>query len=178
MFGTFPNMQGFLNDKIGLTFDVAKTNENADFGTVTQPLTEFQYAKLQENVVKTYDDFTRRVAEGRGMRQSYVDSIGQGRVWAGADAIGLGLVDQLGDMEDAIAYAAEKAGLGTDYKVTELPKEKDFFTRIQESMNGNNELDAALRQKMGVYYQYFEGLENLQKNTGIQARMPFDLVIQ
>ena len=178
VFGTFPNMQGFLNDKIGLTFDVAKTNENADFGTVTQPLTEFQYAKLQENVVKTYDDFTRRVAEGRGMRQSYVDSIGQGRVWAGADAIGLGLVDQLGDMEDAIAYAAEKAGLGTDYKVTELPKEKDFFARIMESMNGSNELDAALRQKMGVYYQYFEGLENLQKNTGIQARMPFDLVIQ
>ena len=178
VFGTFPNLQGLLNNKIGLTFDVAKTNENADFGSVTQPLTPFQYAKLQENVVKTYDDFTRRVAEGRGLRQTYVDSIGQGRVWAGADAIEIGLVDQLGDMEDAIAFAVEKAGLGDNYKVTELPKEKDFFTRIMESFNSNNDLDAALRQKMGVYYHYFEGIENLQKNTGIQARMPFDLVIE
>ena len=178
VFGTFPNLKGFLNDKVGLTFDVAKTNENADFGSVAEPLTPFQYAKLQENVVKTYDDFTGRVAEGRGLRQTYVDSIGQGRVWAGADAIEIGLVDQLGDMEDAIAYAAEKAGLGSDYKVTELPKEKDFFTRIMESMNPSDELDAAMRQKMGVYYDYLQGLENLQKNTGIQARMPFDMIIE
>ena len=170
-------MQGFLNDKIGLTFDVAKTNENADFGTVTQPLTEFQYAKLQQNVVKTYDDFTNRVAEGRGLRQTYVDSIGQGRVWAGADAIGIGLVDQLGDLEDAIVFAAEKAGL-SDYKLVEMPKEKDFFTRIMESMNPTDELDAAMRQKLGVYYEYLQGLENLQKNTGIQARMPFDMIIE
>lgn len=178
VFGTFPNAQGLLNDKIGLTFDVVKTNENADFGSITQPLTEFQYSKLQQNVVKTYDDFTMRVAEGRGLTQTYVDSIGQGRVWAGADAIGLGLVDQLGDMEDAIAYAAVKAELGDDYVVTEFPKAKDFFTRIMESMNPTDELDAALRQKMGVYYHYFEGLDNLQKNTGIQARMPFDLIIE
>ena len=180
VFGTFPNAQGFLNDKIGLTFDVAKTNENADFGSITQPLTEFQYSKLQEMVVKTYDDFTKRVAEGRGLTQSYVDSIGQGRVWAGADAIGLGLVDQLGDMEDAIAYAAQKAELGDDYKVTEWPKQKDFVTRIMESMNsnGSDKLDAAMRSKLGVYYNYLQGIENLQKNTGIQARMPFDMVIE
>ena len=180
VFGTFPNAQGFLNDKIGLTFDVAKTNENADFGSITQPLTEFQYSKLQEMVVKTYDDFTKRVAEGRGLTQSYVDSIGQGRVWAGADAIGLGLVDQLGDMEDAIAFAAQKAELGDDYKVTEWPKQKDFVTRIMESMNsnGSDKLDAAMRSKLGVYYNYLQGIENLQKNTGIQARMPFDMVIE
>ena len=180
VFGTFPNLQGLLNDKIGLTFDVAKTNENADFGTVTQPLTEFQYGKLQEMVVKTYDDFTKRVAEGRGLTQSYVDSIGQGRVWSGVDAIGIGLVDQLGDMEDAIAYAAQKANLGEDYKVTEWPKQKDFFTRIMESMNsnGSDKLDAAMRSKLGNYYNYLQGLEYLQKNTGIQARMPFDMVIE
>ena len=180
VFGTFPNMQGFLNDKIGLTFDVAKTNENADFGSITQPLTEFQYAKLQEMVVKTYDDFTKRVAEGRGLRQTYVDSIGQGRVWAGADALGLGLVDQLGDMEDAIAYAVEKANLGDDYKVVELPKKKDFTARLMESMNnsGTDQLDAAMRSKLGGYYDYLQGLENLQKNTGIQARLPFDMIIE
>ena len=180
VFGTFPNAQGFLNDKIGLTFDVAKTNENADFGTITQPLTEFQYGKLQENVVKTYDQFTKRVAEGRGLRQTYVDSIGQGRVWAGVDAIEIGLVDQLGDMEDAIAYAAEKANLGSDYKVTEWPKQKDFTTRLMESLSGSDadKLDAAMRSKLGAYYDYVKGIENLQKNTGIQARMPFDMVIE
>ena len=178
VFGTFPNAQGLLNDKIGLTFDVAKTNENADFGTVTQPLTEFQYSKLQQMVVKTYDDFTRRVAEGRGLTQTYVDSIGQGRVWSGADAIGLGLVDQLGDMEHAIAYAAEKANLGSDYKVTEWPKQKDFFSRLMESMNEEDKLDVAMKQKLGVYYDYLKGIENLQKNTGIQARMPFDMIIE
>ena len=178
VFGTFPNAQGFLNDKIGLTFDVAKTNENADFPNFTQPLTEFQYNKLQEMVGKTYNDFTQRVAEGRGLRQTFVDSIGQGRVWAGADAIGLGLVDKLGDMEDAISYAVEKANLGTDYKVTEWPKQKDFFTRLMESMNKTDELDAAMKQKLGVYYNYYKGLENLNNNTGIQARMPFDMVIE
>ena len=180
VFGTFPNAKGFLNDKVGLTFDVAKTNENADFPNYTQPLTEFQYGKLQEMVVKTYDDFTNRVAEGRGLRQSYVDSIGQGRVWSGADAIGLGLVDQLGDMEDAIAFAAQKAELGDDFKVTDWPKQKDFFTRLMESMNNKNDdkIDAVMKQKLGAYYDYLQGLENLQKNTGIQARMPFDMIIE
>ena len=178
VFGTVPNLQGFLNDKVGLTFDVAKTNENADFGTLSQPLTEFQYNKLQQMVVKTYNDFTGRVAEGRGLTQAYVDSIGQGRVWAGADAIEIGLVDQLGDMEDAIAYAVQKAELGSDYKVTEWPKQKDFFTRMMESMNESDKLDAAMKQKMGVYYDYLQGLDNLQKNTGIQARLPFDMVIE
>ena len=178
VFGTFPNAKGLLNNKVGLTFDVAKTNENADFGSITEPLTPFQYAKLQEMVVKTYDDFTRRVAEGRGLRQTYVDSIGQGRVWAGADAIGLGLVDQLGDMEDAIAFAVQKAGLAEDYKVVELPKEKDFMTRLMEQLNGEDKLDAAMRSKLGAYYDYVQGLENLQKNTGIQARMPFDMIIE
>lgn len=178
VFGTFPNMQGLFNNKLGLTFDVVKTNENADFGNFTQPLTPFQYAKLQENVVKTYDEFTLRVAEGRGLRQSYVDSIGQGRVWAGADAIELGLVDQLGDLEDAIAYAVEQAKLGNDYKVSEWPEQKDFFLRVMESMNKTDEIQVAMKRKLGVYYNYLEGLDNLQKNTGIQARMPFDLVIQ
>ena len=157
---------------------MAKTNENSDFPNLTEPLTEFQYGKLQESVVNTYNDFTGRVAEGRGLRQSYVDSIGQGRVWAGADAIGLGLVDRLGDMEDAIAYAAEKANLGSDYKVTEWPKQKDFFTLMMESMNESDKLDAAMKQKMGVYYDYLIGLDNLQKNTGIQARLPFDMIIE
>ena len=99
-------------------------------------------------------------------------------MWAGADAIKIGLVDQLGDMEDAIAYAVQKAELGSDYKVTEWPKQKDFFTRMMESMNESDKLDASMKQKMGVYYNYLQGLDNLQKNTGIQARLPFDMIIE
>lgn len=179
VFGTFPNLKGLLNDKLGITFDVVKTNENADFGNFTEPLTEFQYAKLQQMVVKTYDDFTGMVARNRGLRQSYVDSIGQGRVWSGVDAIELGLVDQLGDMEDAIAFAAERAGIANDYKIVEMPKQKDFMTRFTEQLSGgNDDLDASLRQKLGMYYKYYEGIENLSNNTGIQARVPFDMVIQ
>ena len=178
VFGTLPNAKDLLNNKIGLTFDVAKTNENADFPSLNEPLTPYQYAKLQKSVENTYNSFTQRVAEGRGLRQTYVDSIGQGRVWAGADAIGLGLVDQLGNLEDAIAYAAAKVNLGDNFKVVELPKEKDFFTRMMESMNKTDEINAALRKKMGPYYRYFESLENLQGNPGIQARMPFDLIIE
>lgn len=178
VFGTFPNLQGLLNNKLGLTFDVAKTNKNADFGNITQPLTEEQYAKLQQMVVKTYDDFTYLVANGRGLRQSYVDSIGQGRVWAGADALELGLVDALGDMEDAIAYTAERLGFGNDYKVVEMPKQKDFMTRLLEQVSGtDNNIDAVMRDKMGVFYEYYQGVENLSKCSGIQARMPFDMIM-
>ena len=178
VFGTFPNMKGFLNDKVGLTFDVAKTNENADFGSVTQPLTEFQYEKLQHMVEKTYNQFTQRVAEGRNLTQTYVDSIGQGRVWAGADALQLGLVDELGDMEDAIAYAVKKADLGSDYIIMELPEQKDFLSRLMESVNEEEKFEIALKQRLGVYYDYLKGLEYLQSNTGIQARMPFDMIIE
>lgn len=178
VFGTFPNMKGFLNDKVGLTFDVAKTNENADFGSITQPLTEFQYEKLQHMVEKTYNQFTQRVAEGRNLTQTYVDSIGQGRVWAGADALQLGLVDELGDMEDAIAYAVKKAHLGGDYIIKELPEQKDFLSRLMESVNEEEKFEIALKQRLGGYYDYLKGLEYLQSNTGIQARMPFDMIIE
>lgn len=177
VFGTFPNLKGLLTNKIGLSFDVVKTNENADFGNFTEPLSEFQYAKLQQMVVKTYNDFTSLVAEHRGLRQSYVDSIGQGRVWAGVDAIELGLVDQLGDLEDAIAYAAQKAELGNDYNIIEMPKQKNFATRLLEQLNGNHDLDAAMRQKLGAFYNYYKGIENLSSNTGIQARVPFDMIM-
>jgi len=83
-------------------------------------------------------------------------------------------------MEDAIAYAAQKANIADDYKVVEMPKPKDFFTRMMESMSnsGSDKLDAAMKQKLGPYYGYMKGLENLQQNTGIQARLPFDMIIE
>ncbi|MDP3445099.1 MAG: signal peptide peptidase SppA, partial [Ignavibacteria bacterium] len=119
VFGVIPNFKGLFNNKLGITFDKVMTNKNSDYFGVMEPLSEFQEAKIQEEVVKIYDDFTNLVAKTRGLKQSYVDSIGQGRVWSGTDALGLGLVDELGGIEKAIAYAAEKAGVSEDYKVSE-----------------------------------------------------------
>ena len=178
VFGTLPNMKKFMNEKLGLTVDVAKTNENADFGTLFEPLTETQYACLQQNVVRTYEEFTNRVAEGRGLRQSDVDSIGQGRVWSGVDAIDLGLVDQLGNLKDAVAYAAKLASVEDDYKVVEYPKQKDFMTRLLESMNQEDEIHAAVKEQMGPYYQYFEALKQIPNNAEVQARIPFEMIIK
>lgn len=178
VFGTLPNAQKFMNEKLGLTVDVAKTNENADFGSIYQPLTEKQYACLQQNVVRTYDNFTKLVSEGRNLRQSYVDSIGQGRVWAGVDALELGLVDQLGNINDALVYAANLASVQDDYKVVEYPKQKDFMTRLMESMSQEDEIQAAVKQQMGPYYHYFEALKSIPDDAEIQARIPFDMVIE
>ena len=178
VFGTLPNAQKFMNEKLGLTVDVAKTNENADFGSIYQPLTEKQYACLQQNVVRTYDNFTKLVSEGRNLRQSYVDSIGQGRVWAGVDALELGLVDQLGNIDDALVYAANLASVQDDYKVVEFPKQKDFMTRLMESMSQEDEIQAAVKQQMGPYYHYFEALKSIPDDAEIQARIPFDMVIE
>ena len=180
VFGTIPNLKTLLNEKIGLTFDVAKTNANADFGSISKPLTEFQLAKLQQSVVRTYNDFTSMVARNRNLRQSYVDSIGQGRVWSGSDALKRGLVDKLGGLEDAIAYAAEKAGITDSYTVVEMPKQKNFMTSLMEEISGRreDEVQSAIQKELGIFYPYYQGLKSVSEATGIQARMPFDIVIE
>ena len=178
VFGVIPNAQELLTDKIGLTFDVAKTNENSDFGSLTQPLTPFQMAKLNESVAKTYNDFTSLVGKTRNLRQSYVDSIGQGRVWSGRDALEIGLVDELGSMEDAIAYAAEKAEL-KEYSIMELPKQKSTMEKLMEMTTPDNEISAVMKARLGSYYPYFEAIKHIATtNEPIQARMPFEMVIE
>ncbi len=178
VFGVIPNMKGLFNNKLGITFDKVMTNKNADFFGTMEPLSEFQAAKIQYEVVKIYDDFTGLVARTRKLRQSYVDSIGQGRVWAGSDAIKLGLVDKIGGIEDAIAYAAEKASLGTDFKVTELPEQKEPMQKLVEGFSGQTHAKAMLKAELGDYYGYVEYIEQLKGMKGIQARLPFQMVIE
>ena len=142
-----------------------------------EPLSEFQQAKIQEDVVKIYDDFTLLVANTRGLRQTYVDSIGQGRVWTGADAIGLGLVDELGGLEKAIAYAAEKAGISADYKLTEMPEQKEPIKQLIEEMGGQTRVKTALKSDLGEYYEYIEYMQQATQMKGVQARLPFYMKI-
>jgi len=175
VFGTFPNAKKFLNETVGLTFDVVKTNENADFGRINEPLTPYQKAMLQKYVGNTYNDFTSLVARTRGLRQSYVDSIGQGRVWAGADAIELGLVDELGGIDKAIEYAAKQADL-KDYSIKNYPKQKNLMESLLNSNIHEPYTKSLIKRKLGNNYTYFETVENISRVNGVQALMPFMIV--
>src|ERR1700727_2661334 len=106
IFAILPNMQKFFNDKLGITFDGVTTGKYADLGDVSRPLTPEERAILQNQVNRGYDEFTKAVADGRHKTQAYINSIGQGRVWTGTQAIQNGLVDRLGNINDAIGCAA------------------------------------------------------------------------
>ena len=129
VFGMFPNLQGLVTDKIGLTIDTVCTNAHADFGSTMRPVTEMEYNYVQQSIEDFYDTFLTRVFDGRKGKgaeghvlseKALVDSIGQGRVWAGADAIEIGLVDELGSLNDAVKKAVELANI-PDYKIVEYP---------------------------------------------------------
>lgn len=175
VFGTFPNAQKFLNNKIGLTFDGVKTNKNADFGRISQPLTPYQKSMLQKYVGKTYNDFTALVARNRNLRQSYVDSIGQGRVWSGVDALELGLVDEIGGIDKAIEYAAKQANL-TDYSFKYYPKQKDLMEQLLSGNIQEPYAKSLLQKRLGKNYSYLQAMENVENLDGIQALMPFSVV--
>ena len=171
VFGTFPNLKGFMNDKLGLTFDEVKTNENADFGTITKPMTSYQLNMMQKHVTETYDDFITLVSNTRNIRKTFVDSIAQGRVWSGSDAIKIGLVDELGGIENAIAHAAEKAGLES-YSIKEFPKQEDIFESLLKTDKQEYYTKTILKDKLGDKVKYLEALEKLNETEGVQALMP------
>ena len=171
VFGTVPNFKGFMNNKIGLTFDGVKTNENSDFGTISKPLSPYQMKMMQKYVTDTYDDFITLVSNTRNLRKTFVDSIGQGRVWSGSDAIEIGLVDQLGGIEEAIAYAAEKAGLDS-YSIKEFPKQDNMLESLIKTNQQEYYTKTILKDKLGDKAQYLEALERLNQIEGVQALMP------
>ena len=172
VFGTVPNLEGFFNDKLGLTFDEVKTNKNSDFGSLSKPLTPYQMNMMQKHVTDTYDDFITLVSTERGLRKTFVDSIGQGRVWSGTDALGIGLVDELGGIDKAIAYAADKAGLSS-YSIKEYPKQEDIFESLFKTETQEYYTKAVMKKNLGSNYKYFQAIEHLNKIEGVQALMPF-----
>ena len=171
VFGTIPNLKGFMNDKLGLTFDEVKTNENSDFGSLTKPLSPYQLKMMQKHVTETYDDFITLVSNTRNLRKTFVDSIAQGRVWSGSNAIELGLIDELGGIEKAIAYAAEKAGLES-YSIKEFPKQEDMFESLLKTDQQEYYTKTILKNKIGDKVKYIESLERLNQTKGVQALMP------
>ena len=171
VFGVLPNLKGFFNDKLGITFDGVKTNAHSDIGTSSRALDDFEYRKIQIGVEQIYTDFITKVGNGRGMTPAQVDSIGQGRVWSGIDAIKIGLVDEHGGLEDAIAYAKEAAELD-DYKLVNYPKRKDPFEEF--FMEFKSDVEAKiLADRLGINNEYFKTIESVINTKGVQMRMPY-----
>lgn len=178
VFTMLPNLEKFFNDKLGVTFDGVKTASHADMMTATKPLTPAERAYLQNSVDSTYLTFKQRVAEGRRKEVSYIDSIGQGRVWSGARALELGLVDRLGGLDDAIACAARMAKT-SDYRLREYPEPHNFL----ELLFGDYEKDAtqsAIQKELGPDgMKTFQTMKRVKLMMGVtQARIPFEMTIQ
>jgi len=176
VFGIIPNMEGFMKNKLGINTVNIMTNENSNFIDVMKPLNQFQHAKLDEQINKIYTDFTELVASTRNLDVAYVDSIAKGRVWAGVDALELGLVDELGGLEDAIAKAAEKAELDA-YGITTYPKKKEFIQQLMEEITGQA-TQTVVKSELGDYYSYYQNIKTLQQMKGVQARLPFFMEIK
>ena len=175
VFGLIISGRDALKDKLGVTVDVAKSNPHADMGSMFRPLTWSELQFMQRSVEDVYATFIGHVAEGRDMTTEEVDKIGQGRVWSGVDAMQIGLVDEFGGLKEALVIAAEKAELGTNYRVVEILEEGDELTQLMNTLLSakasvkNNELGEALRHYNAIRLMVEEG--------GVQARIPYDITI-
>ncbi|MDB4089223.1 signal peptide peptidase SppA [Flavobacteriales bacterium] len=185
VFGMIPNAERFFENKLGITFDRAKTNEHADLMSFSKPLTDEEYSVIQKEVDRIYDDFITKVSVGRGMTKEMVDSIGQGRVWSGKDAIGINLVDEIGGIDKAVAYAAKSASLENAVTLDIPAKKKDQFEDIINLLNQGNEEESAkvLTGNNTITAEMLEQLNtlktlNIQSKDRIQARLPYTLKIK
>lgn len=172
IFGMFPDVSGLLNEKLGLKFDQVKTNKFADFGTRTRPFTNEEMSYLSLYINRGYKLFRHRVAEGRNMTDEQVEKVAQGHVFTGQDAQKIGLVDQLGGLNDAIVKAVQLAKIN-NYTVSSYPKKANLLEQILEQSKPNNYLNSQLRTNLGDYYEPFTLLKTLDHQSAIQARLPF-----
>ena len=175
VFGLIPDVRGLVTDKWGITFDGVKTHDHSDFGSMQRGFDEAELAYLNASVSNTYDEFVARVADGRGMTVEQVDSIARGRVWLGSDAIEIGLVDEIGSLNNAIDYAASQAEL-EDYKLIELPEKKDPWETFIKELSGGAKAEVG-EWVFGEEYKWVKKIEEVKSMEGIQARLPFDIEI-
>lgn len=177
IFGMIPDASGLLKEKLGLSFDVVKTNESSDFGAAGRPFNEGESAAMQGYVDRGYQTFIKRVADGRTaaghkMKPEDVDKIGQGRVWTGNQALKLGLVDKLGTLDDAIAKAAQLAKLEKDdYQTTTFPAASTWLDNMMETNQGDDYLEQRLKTILGDYYEPLTFVLYADRNSMLQARM-------
>ena len=176
IFGMFPNMEELLTDKLGLHFDMVKTNKFADMGTLARPFNSDERAAMQNYINNGYKLFVKRCADGRGMSVEAIEKIAEGRVWTGATAKELGLVDELGGLNKAIEIAAQKAEVEA-YSLLTYPSKESFFSSLMNE-GKNNYIEGQLMETLGESYSSLKFIQNVKDMDRIQARMPFDLRIQ
>jgi protease-4 len=175
VFAVIPNLQNFFGNKLGITFDEVKTGKYSDLGNVSRPLTTDETGILQQQVDQIYFTFTKKVADGRNKDRSYIDSIGQGRVWTGEQALGLGLVDRLGSIENAIQSAAKMANI-EEYRLVNYPALSDPI----QSFLGNTSNNISvwfMKREMADAYPYYKQAKQIIEQTGVQARIPYTITI-
>ncbi|MCK5846303.1 MAG: signal peptide peptidase SppA [Bacteroidales bacterium] len=170
VFGMIPNFKKLMNEKIGITTDQVSTNANSVMGVFT-PLTPYQIKTIQKGVVRIYGTFISHVAEGRNMTVEQVDAIGQGRVWSGTNAVEIGLVDEIGNLDRAIEIAAEMANI-EEYKIKELPKRKNPLEEMFKQFGSNVKLKL-VKNELGDNVKYYNYLQTLKNMDGVQARLPY-----
>jgi len=172
VFGLIPNAKKMFTDKLGITFDEVKVTKHGVLGGLTKPLDAEESAYAQRNVEKTYREFKQHVAEGRNKDTAYIETIAQGRVWTGNQGLANGLVDTIGGLDEAIAYAALKANL-KNYRLKEYPEEKSLAEKIAESF-GDIKMQM-VKDELGDQYEVYKTMRWMQTASGIQARMVYDL---
>jgi protease-4 len=180
VFGLFINVKQLANN-LGLTFDTVKTGQVADMFTISRPKTDEELAIFQKLVDWIYDEFTSKVAESRKLDKARVLEIAQGRVWSGLEAKKLGLVDEIGELDRAITYAAERAKLGTHYQLKEYPGRKQLAEIVSEMLRGMEPdqagSDNSLMKMLGDFKDQARVLLRCNDPRGVYARMPADIVI-
>lgn len=176
IFAMIPDVSGLMKDKLGIKFDGVKTNAHSDFFSTSRPFNAEEKAMLQSYVDRGYDLFTTRVAQGRKISKQQVNKIAQGRVWTGEDALKIKLVDKLGNLDDAVAVAAKRAGL-KEYHEVHYPVAKVWWEKILDSQM-QDYTDAQLRSYLGELYPAVSLLKNIDKRDKVQALIPFTPVIR
>jgi protease-4 len=172
VFSIVPNAAS-LYKKLDMTTDVVKTNTYGDLLDPARPLRPDERALMQAHVERLYDVFLTRCADGRGKSKEEIDRIGQGRVWTGEQALERGLIDALGGLDEAVATAAELAEL-TDYQLTHLSENRDFLKSLLEKQLEDMKI-SIVKSVIGEEYNYLKALNDLKHNTGVLARLPYDI---
>jgi len=179
VFGTIPNVHQ-LAENIGVNAEQVGTNKNSVDYSFFEPMTDSFRNVMQESIEETYDTFLDRVSKGRNMPVERVNEIAQGRVWSGVDAQALGLVDELGNLDDAIVAAADMAGL-EDYGIRKYPKYKSGFDQFMEDLGGVKAKigETIIKEEIGTEaYDILKEFKQFTKQEGVQAKMPFSLKIK
>lgn len=170
IFGMVPDASELLTDKLGLHFDVVKTNVSSDFGAMGRGFNAAESAAMQNYVNRGYRLFLKRVADGRKMTTEQVDKIAQGRVWTGNQALKIKLVDKLGTLNDAVAEAAKRAKL-QDYAICTFPAKTPWFEQLMNETTQRDYLEEKLQSALGVYYEPLRFVSTYDKHNVLQARM-------